>query len=521
MRLIICLYLIIFVFPIKAYSSPEAIESLVSKRKVVRDVTWLNKKITYDWYKQNGFSDLWHKDGRVTSKVKEFLNAVKEQKDITSTDKYTSAIQDYINRSDLTEDQLAVRDLLITDRVIAYLSAVKNGLVNPRKVHRDWFYKSKYEPLVLLRQAMDAKSFRKHLGSLFPQNENYEKLKIYLKHFEKFASKGGWPAVTRVGKKWQVGDRGPHIETLRARLLVTGELRKRNVDDPQLFDENLAEAVKEFQGYHGLTADGVVGHNTFKALNVPAEKRVKQIKVNLERMRWLDDDLGSTHVFVNIPDYHLYLVQKGKTKLAMRSIVGTYKWKTPVFSDELEYLVINPRWNVPPKIAKKEMLPKIVKDNEYLTQKNFDVYQVVDGKKTVVDPATIDWSTAQSEDYLFSQRSGGGNSLGKIKFLFPNRHAVYFHDTPAKYLFKREVRTFSHGCVRISQPINLSKMLIGWEEEKIKKTIKTGTRKTVVLKEKIPVYLYYLTAFVNETGELQFRDDIYGYDKELARALKI
>jgi len=193
----------------------------------------------------------------------------------------------------------------------------------------------------------------------------------------------------------------------------------------------------------------------------------------------------------------------------------------------MEYIVINPRWHVPPKIAKKEMLPKVKKDPSYLTTANFTVFKNEDGKKVKVDVDEVDWEQAQPGEYYFSQNSGNGNSLGRLKFIFPNRHSVYLHDTPTKYLFKRDIRAYSHGCIRIEDPMDLAQLLLQgtegtkWDEAKIKDVISTNEETTVSLPKKLPIHLYYLTAWVDDEGQLQFRKDVYGYDKTLAKALRL
>lgn len=482
------------------------------------------------YYQTRQFFPVWSK---ITSThIKEFSKAVQESEldGLNPADYGLSALEDRFrsaNSKEATALEKALLDIHFSDTVLAFINDVLVGRVNPKKVHPDWFFKAKgKDPVAILQQIAKKGGLLKRLAALFPQNEVYLNMRAELKKWKARGQKENWPKVPMKGKKWEKGQSGAHIAALRARLQASGDLSKDS-QNAELFDDQLETAVKSFQEQNGLNADGVVGRYTIEALNKSIPDRVKQLIVNMERYRWLPRDLGDRYLFVNIPDYKVRLIEKGKQKLELRGVVGNTRWRTPVFEDEMEFLVLNPRWNVPPKIAKKEMLPKVQKDPSYLKRANFSVYKRENGRKVRVDSAEVDWANAEAKDYFFSQNSGGGNSLGRIKFMFPNKHSVYIHDTPSKHLFKRDVRAYSHGCVRLENPFELAVTLLEkaggpkWDMKTIKSKASGGEPKTVKLKERVPIYLYYLTAWVDEQGQLQFRKDIYDYDRKLARALKI
>lgn len=335
--------------------------------------------------------------------------------------------------------------------------------------------------------------------------------------YRKIAEKGGWPVVPP-GPKLQRGDEGERVTLLRKRLKASGDLKKGN---GALFDENLDVALSRFQERHGLEPTGILDESTLTALNIPVEERIRQLEINQERLKEFKD-LGKRYVIVNIPDFRLKVIESGTLILEMRVVVGLKKeWQTPLLSSQITYLILNPKWHVPPDIFKKEVLRKLREDPEYLAKENMVVLRTEGNPGEIADPATIDWNQIDPEapQLKIVQREGPGNSLGRIKFMFPNRYAVYLHDTPSKSLFKRRMRALSHGCVRVENPLELAEFLMkddsSWTRESIEKAIRGGRNQTVTLPEKIPVYIVYLTAWVDEKGLVQFRDDIYGKDQEI------
>jgi len=291
------------------------------------------------------------------------------------------------------------------------------------------------------------------------------------------------------------------------------------------FSPDLEAAVKRFQARHGLDEDGIVGAATMRALNVSAAARVRQIRLNMERWRWLPQDLGARHLIVNIAGFALRLVDHEQEIMRMRVVAGQPYRQTPVFSDTISYLVLNPYWHVPHRIAVEDKLPLIKQNPDYLAQQHMTLLRGWGADAQVIDPATVDWSavTADNFPYRLRQDPGPQNALGRVKFMFPNRHNVYLHDTPSRSLFTRAERSFSSGCIRLERPLALARYLLAdqsaWTAARIQQVLDTNVERTVPLKQKVPVHLQYWTAWAERDGTVHFRRDVYERDASLARAL--
>ncbi len=335
-----------------------------------------------------------------------------------------------------------------------------------------------------------------------------------LSDYRRIEANGGWPSVPD-GPKLLPGDTSERVDAVRKRLVVTGDLaRSKSTGD--FYDEDLVRAVTRFQERHGLEPDGTIGKETVLAFNVPVYDRIRQIELNIRRREELKR-LGDRYLAVNIPDFRLKVVDGGKVVLGMKVVVGQRReWQTPLLSSQITYLILNPKWNVPDGIFAKELIHDLRKDATYLTRHGMKVLQASTG--TVVDPATIDWNqvSAKGSGYRIVQREGAGNSLGRIKFMFPNPYAVYLHDTPQKKLFGRAMRALSHGCVRVEQPMDLATYLMKddpeWARERIESAIASGRNRDVPLPSPMPLHIIYLTSWVDDQGVLNFRNDIYGND---------
>jgi murein L,D-transpeptidase YcbB/YkuD len=309
------------------------------------------------------------------------------------------------------------------------------------------------------------------------------------------------------------GQQSAQVAALAARLAASGDY-----DGPlpaagaaATYTAALQEAARRFQRRHGLTDDGVVGAAVVTEMNVPIERRIRQIELNLERWRWLPRDLGERYVLVNIPEYRLEVWDGDKVPVTMRTVVGKQDTPTPIFNDEMTYLVFSPYWNVPPGIAEGETLPEIIRDPGFLQRTNIEV---LDKAGSVIDPSAIDLS--DPAQYRFRQRPGADNSLGLVKFMFPNQFDVYLHDTPADSLFARASRSFSHGCVRLERPLALAEYVLAdqpeWTPGRIQEAMHAQVERIVKLRKPLPVYLGYWTARVSADGIVQFRPDVYGID---------
>jgi len=417
-------------------------------------------------------------------------------------------------------------DLLLTDAFLIYGSHLLAGRVNPETIDTEWHANRREADLAeVLQTALDSKTIEETLTNLLPPQKGYIRLREALVRYDEIAAKGGWPMVPE-GSKMQKGDRGERVAALRRRLIATDDLRQEQDIEGDIFDDALEQAVRRFQQRHGVDIDGVVGFVTMAELNVPVEERVDQIELNMERWRWLPQDIGQSYLLINIANFELEVIENSKPVMTMRVMVGTPYRRTPIFSAKITYLVLNPYWHIPPKIAIQDKLPLIRKDLNYLVQQNIKVFQGWGTEAKEVDPKTIDWSEVNTKNfnYRLRQEPGPMNALGRVKFMFPNKYNVYLHDTPSRELFAKTMRYFSSGCIRIEKPIDLAGYLLKgdsrWTRENLLDAINMGVEQTVRLPEQVAVHLLYWTAWADEEGYIQFRNDIYGRDKLLKKALQ-
>ena len=357
-------------------------------------------------------------------------------------------------------------------------------------------------------------------ASLVPRNPQYQKLQRVLSEYEQrfaFAEVG---RIT-IGPSLEIGDFGQRVTELRERLLGRNDPAYGEYEY-QHFDELLEQALKAYQNLHGLEADGIVGPQTIRHLNMSGAERVARVKLALARWRKLPADLGRSYVQVNIPEFRMQLVRGREQLLSMRVVVGSRRHQTPEINDEIERMVFNPFWHVPTSIAVNEILPQAQQDPAYLRANDYDI--IADGK--LVAAESIDWNAVWQSDLPFRvrQRPGANNALGSVKFLLPNPQNIYLHDSPSTHLYASSMRAFSHGCIRLEYPEQLAVALLEleeeWTEARISSTIGSGKRRQVNLTEPLPVYLTYHTVKITDSGEVAFFNDIYGRDqREIARLL--
>ena len=344
-------------------------------------------------------------------------------------------------------------------------------------------------------------------------------LKNALSRYQQLAAKGGWPQVP-AGPALSEGDRDERIPLLKKRLVASADLAAP-MGQGDYFDAILTEAVQRFQTRHGLTDDGIVGAKTLAALNVPISERLRQLAATLERCQPLPPVLERRHILVNIADFTLKLYEDGELLLSMPVIVGRTYRQTPVFNSRISSLILNPGWEVPHSIATKDLLPKIQKDPDYLSRLHFRVLQGWNPGKEI-DPASINWAKLSPKrfPYRLHQDPGPDNALGRVKFPFPNPYNVYLHDTPAQELFQQETRTFSSGCIRLAEPLELAVYLLQGTPlgsmDALTEAIDSGeTRKSVAIPSPIAIHIVYMTAWVDQEGVIQFRPDVYNRDPAL------
>jgi L,D-transpeptidase YcbB len=426
----------------------------------------------------------------------------------------------------IVPDRWAELDLLLTDAFLVYGSHLLPGRVDPETLKPIWVANRRTADLAAkLDNALASGDIAGTLATLAPPQRGFRQLREALVDHRAIAARGGWPTIPE-GRLLKRGDHGPDVAALRERLRIGSDLRVLEYEDAALFDDALEKALQRFQKRHGLTATGIMDPVTRSELNVSAERRVQQLELNLERWRWLPQDLGHRYIIVNIAAFELEVVEEDTVVLAMRVVVGLPFHSTPVFSDTMRYLVLNPYWQVPRDIAVKELLPRLKRDPSYLGRQKMQVFRDLGLKTEEINPATIDWSTITPTNFSFRLRQDPGpiNALGRIKFMFLNKFNVYLHDTPSRPLFNETQRDFSHGCIRVQQPIELALYLLqqekSWNRNVLLAALDKAVDRTVPVPEPIPIHLLYWTAWADRDGTIQFRRDIYDRDAPLLKALQ-
>ena len=419
---------------------------------------------------------------------------------------------------------LAVKlEILATDALARLAFHLRFGKVDPVQLESSWNFSRALDgidPINALRTLTGAERLGEALDVLAPGDAYYRGLLDALAAHREIVARGGWPTVPG-GETLRPGTESPRVPALRARLVVSGDHPTGLPDiGDESFDATLEAAVKHFQRRHGLDPDGLVGRKTLAALNVSATARVDQLRVNMERARWLFGDLEERFLLVNIARYRVVLVEQGQVTWSTRAVVGRPFRQTPVFKARMTYLEFNPTWTVPPTILREDLLPELRRDPGALQRKNMTV---LDFQGRPVDPAGIDWATmpARGFPYIIRQEPGPDNALGRVKFMYPNPHHVYMHDTPARALFGRAERAFSSGCIRLEKPFELVSILLAgteWDDAAIGRVLASGRPRIVNLPRPITVLTLYGTA-VPEGGQVHFATDVYDRDARLLAAL--
>lgn len=419
----------------------------------------------------------------------------------------------FLTKKGFNPAEAGALDAWLTYLYLKLASDLADGLSDLAQADPNWQIRGeKFDPVEHLDKALEDHRVAESLADLTPENPQYLALRQALSDYRAQAAKGGWPHVP-AKLKLRPGQKSPQVAIVAKRLAASGDYTGNVPSNGQSvgYGHALQEAVKRFQRRHGLTDDGIVGAGVVAEMNVPIETRIRQIELNLERWRWLPRSLGTRYILVNIPEYLLEVWDRGKVPVTMKVVVGKADTPTPIFNDEMTYVVFSPYWNVPPDIAQGETLPELLKDPGFLDRANMEV---IDKAGQPVDPSTIDLE--DPAQYRFRQRPGTGNSLGLVKFMFPNQYNVYLHDTPADSLFARASRSFSHGCVRVEQPEALAAYVLAdqpeWTPDRIREAMNAEEERTVKLRSPLPVYLGYWTARVSADGAVQFRKDVYGID---------
>jgi len=499
----------------KPHEVTPALETIVSGKPVanVEPAVWADVRA---FYTQREHAPAWVDNRRPTDRAADaiaLLNTARQHG--FDPEEYGApellAISQDVEKIDKESPERLEKVAEFDARLTAGLLAFGRDVAIGRSTSSKWKAQRKApDYLAALEKAADG-DVKDWLEVMRPPHPEYVALQKALDALNGQQEKGGWVGVPAISKP---GASGPAVVALRQRLAMSGHF----TGDPAAggtYDADVESAVKSFQELHSIKATGIVDKDTLAVMNIPLDTRIRQVALNLQRWRWMPDDLGDRHFMVNIPYYHLMAREQGKPVMDIRVVVGKVGNNTPIFSDEMETVVFSPYWNIPDSIAQGETLPAIARDPNYLAKQNIEIMRVSGGER--VTATDVEWDNPEAlKGYAFRQRPGAGNALGHVKFLFPNSHNVYLHDTPADNLFGKPTRAFSHGCVRVEEPEQLAKYVLReypeWDEASIGSAMHAGVEKHVKLKEKVPVHIVYFTAWVDENGGLHFQPDIYGYD---------
>jgi len=412
--------------------------------------------------------------------------------------------------------------ILMTDALLTYALHMIQGKVNPTELDPNWNYSENKIPdnvEINILHRLQGESLKEGVDNIRSQMRMYHQLKYWFARYDSIQKVDGEiKMIEYPGTPLRLGDSSPIVGEIKKSL--SNYSNELSYDDDDHFDEILESAIKEFQAKNGLEADGIAGKKTFIAMNIPISKRLDIIRINMERCRWVNNHIPQKFILVNIADYNLYLYENLEIVYQCRVVVGKQHHETPVFNSDIKYVVFNPTWTIPYSISSQETLPKLKKDPSYLQDHNMTLLK---GGKAV-DPSTVDFNKYSKNNFPFTirQEPGPNNALGQVKFIFPNKYAVYLHDTPSKSFFEKTDRAFSHGCVRVHNPMVLAELLLadkGYDQEKIASTLKTKELKNVYLTEPMHVMLMYWTCY-QEEGKMYFYKDIYGRDKMILKELR-
>ena len=458
--------------------------------------------------------------------IRQLVDAIKDSyhDGLTPEDYHLSLIQQL--QGELAADpdpaKQAELDVVLTDSLVRLGYHLVIGKVDPVSLDSNWNMDRtlKLDPMLEMSTAIDHAQVTKLVDSFRPQADFYGDLKQALANYRKIQAKGGWPQVS-AGKTLKLGMTAPSVITIRERLAITADMPADDMES-DLYDDAVEAGVRKFQKRHGLEEDGAFGKTTLAAMNVPVKARIDQIRVNLDRARWVLHDLPLDFVLTDIAGFNVLYIQNGQEVWKTRVQVGKAYRKTPVFRDHIRYIEFNPTWTVPPTILRKDILPKVKHDPEYLQNKDM---VVLNQQGTQIDPATIDWSQypGKAFPYMIRQQPGPKNALGRVKFMFPNKHLVYLHDTPSKSGFKRAGRAFSSGCIRVQNPFYFAELLLadnlGWNRTKIDSVVESRKTTRVNLTKPLTVMLLYWTVTVDDQNQVVFKNDIYDRDGSVLTGL--
>lgn len=477
-----------------------------------------------EFYKNTGYAALWTGTG---NRDKQRRQALVQAIDKASNhglpeDRYSPELITANIRAVKDERDLGRLEVELSRVFLQYARDVQTGLVSPSRVDGDMVREVPLRSRSGLLNAYSKSTPRAFMKALPPKSDEYARLMKAKMQLERQLGRGGWGQDVPAGRTLNPGDSGGSVVALRNKLIALGYLNRTAT---QTYDSKIQVAVQKFQMDHGLSADGVAGPGTLGEINASAQQRLSQVMVAMERERWMNhpDGRGKSHIWVNLPDFHMRLYDNGRETFKTRAVVGDRKHdkRTPEFSDQMTYMEVNPDWTVPRSILGRDYLPKF-KQNPYAAR----YLQLIDASGRVVSRDSVDFSQYTERNFPFTVRQAPGdrNALGRVKFMFPNPYAIYLHDTPQKHLFQRETRAYSSGCVRLNDPFDFAYELLGRQmgnpKDYFDAQLRTGRQTRIDLERPIPVHIVYRTAFTEAKGNVQFRRDFYGRDAKVWAAMR-
>jgi len=475
------------------------------------------------FYAQRDYQPVWVLSDHASDLLNTALALIEQaDEEGLSSDDYRSAFLQAQHATASYDEVSLPLELDITRALLALARDWYRGRLDAALADPDWHIpQSKFDAVAFLHKAIASGELQQIFTDLLPSIPQYRLLKQSLREFRLLADITSQMHIPESALSIHPYSRHASIPLIRQRILEAHHVFEKPeydivADDNDLYDGQLETAIRTFQRQYGLNADGIIGKNTRQALNMTPDEHVRRLRISLERLRWLPKELGKRYILVNIAGFDLAAIENDERIFDMRIVVGRGYRSTPSFSSKISHLVLNPYWNVPRSIARKDLLPKQKNNPDYFVSQGIRVFSDYQ-YESEIDSYSIDWHSINSSSlpYVFRQEPGRRNALGTIKFMFPNPFSIYLHDTPSKYLFKRDVRTFSSGCIRLERPLQLAEFVLGgaFEQADLAEKIASGKTRTVNLAERVPVYLLYLTTWSDEQDEVHFSSDVYGRDE--------
>ena len=478
------------------------------------------------FYAARDFQPVWVTEEMLQFEAALTFIATADAEGLDSRDYQLQQLQRLHRQAEKTENTDVELELRTTQAILALTHDLARGRLTASAADPDWHIpQAPFDAVAFLLSAVTADSLTHSLNSLAPKKPSYQLLKRTLARYREFAnSQTTWiqlPDATFV-RPGTTHDVIPLIRIRIAQAYALDGISEYHVslNKSHHYDQKLVMAIKAFQAQHGLNTDGIIGKNTLKALNTTLAWKIRQLRMSMERLRWLPRNLGERYLLVNLAGFWLAAAEHGEHVLNMRIIVGRDYRETPSFSSHISHMILNPYWNIPASIARKDLLPKQQKNPDYFTTVNIKVYQGYNYDETALDPATIDWNEIKKGfPYILRQDPGDNNALGTIKFMFPNSFDIYLHDTPAKALFKKDIRAFSSGCIRLESPLEIAAFALNEQAISVEfsEVLAGGETTTMNLSQLLPIYLFYMTTWVDSLNKVHFSPDTYGRDNRALR----